>query len=415
MASDRTRLTFRRVVLGLALTALVVAAVIGIRRLTRDSVLVRTAIVQTGDVVTPASTNGVVEPVELFQARAEGPGQVKAVLAQAGQHVAAGTLLLRLESSDAAAKVQTARASVATANATAADLRQGGTRDERIGLKSDVDRAQLQLSQAQQSVAALQQLQARGAASASELAAANSRVATAQASLAVAQQKATSRYDATDQQRVQAQLADSRATLAAAQQQLAKDVIRAPFAGTVFSLPVRAYDFVQVGEELVQVADLSRMQVKAYFDEPEIGKLHVNDVVRITWEAKPGRLWHGHIIRVPTTVIRYGSRNVGESLVAIDDASGDLLPNTNVTANVTTQQVRGVPVIPREALRTMGTSNNFVFVLRHGVLHKTPVQVGALNLQTVQITGGLNNGDVVALNATSNVDLADGMQVKEAR
>ena len=413
MASERTRLIFRRSVLGLVLIALAVAAVIGIRRLTRDTVLVRTATVQTGDVISSVSTNGKVEPVEMFQAHAEGPGQVTAVAVQAGQRVAAGTLLLRLESSDAAAKVQTALATVASTNATAADLRQGGTRDERISMKSDLDRAQLQATQAQQTLTALQQLQARGAASAGEVAAARGRALSAQSALATAQQRMTSRYDATDQQRVQAQVADSRATLAAAQQQLSKDVIRAPFAGTVFSLPVRTYDFVESGKELVELADLSRMQIKAYFDEPEIGKLHVNDAVRITWDAKPGRVWHGHIVRVPTTVESYGSRNVGESLVAVDDAAGDLLPNTNVTAIVTTQQIRGVPVIPREALRTLGTSN-FVFVLRKGVLHKTPVQVGALNLQAVQVTGGLNNGDVVALNATSSVDLADGMQVQEA-
>ncbi len=399
--------------LGLVLIALGVAAVIGIRRLTRDTVLVRTATVQTGDVISSVSTNGKVEPVEMFQAHAEGPGQVTAVAVQAGQRVAAGTLLLRLESSDAAAKVQTALATVASTNATAADLRQGGTRDERISMKSDLDRAQLQATQAQQTLTALQQLQARGAASDGEVAAARGRVLSTQGALATAQQRMTSRYDATDQQRVQAQVADSRATLAAAQQQLSKDVIRAPFAGTVFSLPVRTYDFVESGKELVELADLSRMQIKAYFDEPEIGKLHVNDAVRITWDAKPGRVWHGHIVRVPTTVESYGSRNVGESLVAVDDAAGDLLPNTNVTAIVTTQQIRGVPVIPREALRTLGTSN-FVFVLRKGMLHKTPVQVGALNLQAVQVTGGLNNGDVVALNATSSVDLADGMQVQEA-
>ena len=190
--------------------------------------------------------------------------------------------------------------------------------------------------------------------------------------------------------------------------------MKTPFAGTVFSLPVRPFDFVQSGEELAQVANLSRMQVRAYFDEPEIGKLHANDTVRITWDARPTREWHGHIVRVPTTVITYGTRNVGECLVAVDDATGDLLPNTNVTANVTTQQIRGVSTIPREALRTLGSSN-FVYVLRKGVLHKIPVQVGALNLQAVQITGGLNDGDVVALNSTSNVDLTDGMQVQEAR
>ena len=414
MTSARSRLLLQRFGIGLAVIAALALAVIGIRRATREEVLVRTARVRIADVVSSVSTNGKVEPVELFQAHAAGPGQVQAVLVHAGQQVSTGTLLLRLDTSDAAAKVQTALATVASANATSSDVRMGGTQEERINLQSDLDRAKLQLSQAQQALTVLQQLQARGAAAENEVGAARARATSAQAAVSLAQKRLTDRYAATDRERVQAQVADSRAGLNAAQQQLSNDVVRSPIAGTVFSLPIRPYDYVQSGEELAQVADLSRMEVRAYFDEPEIGKLHKNDLVVITWEAKPGVVWHGRIVRVPTTVILYGSRNVGEALLAVDDSRGDLLPNTNVTVNVTTQQVRGVPTLPREALRTLGASN-FVYVVRKGVLHKTPVQVGALNLQSVQISGGLNLNDVVALNSTSNVDLADGMQVQEAR
>ncbi len=89
------------------------------------------------------------------------------------------------------------------------------------------------------SLAALQQLQARGAASASEVAAADERLLTAQSSLASLKQRTTQRYAATDVQRASAQAADSRASLAAAQHDLSNSLIRAPFAGTVFSLPVQ--------------------------------------------------------------------------------------------------------------------------------------------------------------------------------
>ena len=413
MTEARPNSAMRRVLIVIAVFAVLVLLVLGIRHATHDDILVRTARVTVGDVVSAVSTNGKVEPVQEFQAHAGAPAQVTAVYIQAGQQVAAGTLLLKLDNADATAKVQTALSSVAAANATVHDVRDGGTQDETIGLRGDVSRAKLQADQAQSSLAALQQLQARGAASASEVTAARERLLSAQASLASATQRSTARYASTDIQRATAQAADSRASLAAAQHDLANSLIRAPFAGTVFSLPVRAYDFVQTGEELVQVADLSRMQVHAYFDEPEIGKLRINDSVKITWDAKPGRTWHGHILRVPTTVITYGTRNVGECLITVDDATGDLLPNTNVTVNVTTQQVHNVLTLPREALRTLGASN-FVFVLRGGKLVKTPVDVGALNLIAVQITGGLASGETIALNATSNVDLTDGLQVKEA-
>jgi HlyD family secretion protein len=111
-------------------------------------------------------------------------------------------------------------------------------------------------------------------------------------------------------------------------------------------------------------------------------------------------------------VITYGTRNVGECLITVDDAREDLLPNTNVVVTVTTSQRFNVLSIPREALRTDG-ANNYVLRVVDGKLVRTPVQVGALNLTRVEITGGLTEKDTVALQATtSNRDLTNGMAVK---
>jgi HlyD family secretion protein len=97
--------------------------------------------------------------------------------------------------------------------------------------------------------------------------------------------RSTQRYSTTDRSRAQAQLADARASLAAAQAAYANDNIRAPFAGTVYSIPVSNYDFVPAGENLIDLADLNKIQVRAYFDEPEIGKLAAGQPVKIVWDA----------------------------------------------------------------------------------------------------------------------------------
>ena len=95
-------------------------------------------------------------------------------------------------------------------------------------------------------------------------------------------------------------------------------------------------EYVEAGKAAaVQLADLHHERVRAYFDEPEIGRLEVGQKIQIKWDAKPGRTWNGHIERTPVTVINLGTRSVGEVLVKIDDADGDLLPDTNVTVTVT--------------------------------------------------------------------------------
>jgi hypothetical protein len=93
------------------------------------------------------------------------------------------------------------------------------------------------------------------------------------------------------------------------------------------------------------------MRVTAYFDEPDIGNLANGQPVTITWEAKPGVTWHGHISQAPTTVISYLTRFVGECFITVDDAGGDLKPNANVNVTVTTAQHSHVLSVPREALR----------------------------------------------------------------
>ena len=69
--------------------------------------------------------------------------------------------------------------------------------------------------------------------------------------------------------------------------------IHAPFAGTVYAVPVAEYDFVKDGDDLVDVADLTQLQVHAYFDEPEVGKLAVGQPVKIVvgGQAEPGVAW----------------------------------------------------------------------------------------------------------------------------
>ena len=182
----------------------------------------------------------------------------------------------------------------------------------------------------------------------------------------------------------------------------------------MYSLPYTRYDFVPAGDPVVNVADLHKLQVRAYFDEPDIGKLAQGEPVTISWEARPNRTWHGHVTQVPTTIITYnGTRNVGVCLISIDDADGELIPNINVTVRVITSQHLNVLSVPREALHTEG-SNNFVYRVVDNRLVKTPVIVreGDVNTTRVGISGGLQQGDSVALGATTDVDLTDGMRVK---
>ncbi len=125
------------------------------------------------------------------------------------------------------------------------------------------------------------------------------------------------------------------------------------------------------------MADLDRERVRAYFDEPEIGRLAVGQKIQIKWDAKPGRIWNGHIERTPVTVITYGTRTVGEVLIKIDDPDDNLLPDTNVTVTVTTSSEPNALTVPREALHSEN-GKPYVFKVVNDGLKRTPVVTGTI-------------------------------------
>jgi HlyD family secretion protein len=377
-------------------------------------VQVRAARVSRQDLTSTISTNGKVEPILDFQAHAPNPGVVAKLYVHLGEQVQKGEQLLRMDSSDAANRVAGAEAGLNSAEAALTNMQHGGTQDERLSQQADLTAAQNQVQQAQATLATDQKLLAQGAASPNEVALAQQQLTTAQDRAAQVQKRIHDRYGSVDMSAQRAQVAQAQANLSAAQSGYANVDVHAPFVGTVYSLPVAQYDFVQPGQALINVADLTKLRIRAYFDEPEIGKLAAGQPVRIVWDAKPNLVWHGHIEQAPTTVITYGTRNVGECLITVDDARGDLLPNTNVTVTVTTAQRNNVLSVPREALHTEGTVN-FVYKIVNNKLVRTPVEIASnavVNLTRAEITSGLSEGDLIALGATSEVDLSDGDQVK---
>jgi HlyD family secretion protein len=398
------------VLLWVIFLAVILLAVIIAHFFSHDLVEIRAAAVNHQNMSNWVSTNGKVEPIEEFPVYAHAPGVVAKIYVEVGQKVKIGEPLIKMDDSDAAARLATANSTLQIAQSGLHDLTQGGTQEERNSLAGDLARSQLQQQQAANDLAALKQLQQKGAASPSEVAAAEQRLQSANSTVKSLQTRSTDRYSATDRSRSEAQLADAKATVAAAQNSYANDNIRSKVAGTVYSIPVSPYDFVPAGENLMDVADLNRIQIRAYFDEPTIGVLAVGQAVKINWDAKPNQVWHGHISRAPTTVITYGTRNVGECIITVDDARGDLLPNTNVVVTVTTSQRFNVLSVPREALHT--DAGDYVYRVLNDKLVRTPVQVGVVNLTRAEITSGLTEKDTVALSATSNRELSNGLAVK---
>ena len=412
MVDVRTQTDRRWVWIGAAIILVVVFFTV--RNLTRERLPVRIADVERQSLLSTVSTNGRVEPTTNYELHSPIATTVQAVYVQPGDVVPAGKLLMKLDDIDARARVATAESALRTAQADLEAARNNGTPAQRDAAASEIERGRIERDQAQRSLDALAHLQSTGAASAAEVDAARQRLAVAQSTFNAAQQMAKNRYTAPDLARAEAAVNDAQSSLAAARQILDQTNVVAPIGGTVYTLNAGRTEFVQQGAMLLQIADLTHERVRAYFDEPEIGRLAVGQPIVIKWDAKPGKVWHGHIERVPVTVIVYGTRTVGEVIISIDDADGGLLPDTNVTVTVTTSSQPNVLSIPREALFTQG-GQPYVYKVVDNDLLKTSVQIGTPTLTQVAILSGLKEGDRVATGTTSGQPLQEGIPIKVMR
>jgi HlyD family secretion protein len=405
----------KHVVRGVIIAILAVIGLAAFISQRKGSVPVRTDRVTKQDLVTSISTNGKVEPIENFAPHAPAPTTAKRIYVQEGEQVHAGQLLMQLDDADVRAQAAHALAQVKAAEADQSAVQSGGTQEEVLNTRSELVKTQADRDAAQKNYDALQQLAKTGAASPAEVRVAAQNLATLDEQLKLLKQKEQDRYSSPEKTKVNAQAEQARAAYAAAQDQLRQTEIRAPFGGTVYSIPIKQGEYVQQGELLLQLANLHRVQVRAFVDEPELGKLANGQAVTVTWDALPGKSWHGEITQMPYTVTTYGTRNVGQVLCGVDNNDARLLPNINVTVNVSIANKKDILTVAREALHD-DDNGRFVYLIKDGRLQRQPVEAGIANNTRIEVTSGLQPGDLVALNTLNVSDvLRPGLEVRASR
>jgi HlyD family secretion protein len=397
-------------VTGLAILATVVVLAAFMSR-RDDSIPVHTALVERGRIRSLISTNGKIEPVQNFEAHSPLTTTVQRVLVKEGDSVKKGQLLVALDDADARAQAARAQTQLKAALADVSAVERGGTQEEMLSLDAQMVKARTERDAAQRNLEALKRLAEQGSASAGEVRAAENALAQAEAQLNLLTQKQTRRYSRPEVARVEAQRQEAKAAYDAAQDVLTKSNVRAPFDGIVYSLPVKQGSFASSGDLLLQLADLRKVQVRAFVDEPDVGKLAPGNPIEIAWDALPGRVWQGAVNAIPSAVKLRGSRNVGETTCILDNKDFKLLPNINVAVTIVTVERDNVLVVPREAVR-MDDSKPYVLLVVGHELKRRDVETAISNLTQVEVTRGLSLNDMVAINSSNGKAISDGTQVK---
>jgi len=335
-----------------------VAAVILIKVSGRQPVAKISAVTPVREnVVAFISSNGKVEPISPFVMRAQVDTFVDKVSVVEGQNVRKGQPLLELNVKDAEAQLADARSKLLQAQDDLRTAKGGGKPDTAAQVSGALATAVAQRDRLQRSHDALVRLIAQHAATNDELAANDLDLTKAQAEVTrlTAVKKEFDRGVDLDANRAPLAVQQAQSQIAALEDKVRNGHIVAPADGMLYSLPAKAGDYVKVGDLLVEMADLSKVRVRAFIDEPELGALEPNQPVKITWDALPGRVWAGKTETIPKQVVPRGARSVGGTIPrrrgrgpdnhqGAGRVSHGRLPGPTVAASIPARHRRGVAV-----------------------------------------------------------------------
>jgi len=355
--------------------------------------------------------NGKIEPIAAHVYRAQFETSVTGVFAKEGMPVRHGERLLTLDANEVSADLAQARVQLVMARDDLRNDREGGPPDERAQLAGDLRRAQADVEHLQQRQDTLEKLVQTHAATLDDLRDNSTALTRAQALVDTLKQKRTDESEraASDEEKDSLRAKQAQEQIDLLEARLRSAIVISPIEGTLYSFPLREGDYVRAGDVLAQIADLRKVQMRAFVDEADLGGLKLGQPVTITWDAMPDRSWAGTTGQIPKRVSALGSRSVGEVLCSVDNEKLSLLPNVNVDVRILVDEKDNALVVPRGAVRTEQGSH-FVFVLDGDRLRRRQVSLGIANSTSYEIVSGLDENDRVAV--SSNLDLRDGSLVR---
>jgi HlyD family secretion protein len=363
--------------------------------------------VTSGTIASEVSTNGKVDPAESAEARAETSGRVDKILIHLRQNVAANEPLVELDTANIREEISGIEASIAGVKAELAVIDAGGKQSDKVALEAQINQLTTQLNAEKDEYAKDIKLLAKQSITQTEVTNRKNRIDNLQSQIDGFQARLKALVSPTDRAPLEARIEEFAARKQQAQLRLQQATIRAPIAGTIYKFDLKPGAYLNPGDVVASIGRLDQVHVIVYVDEPDLGRVHIDQPVKITWDAMPNREWSGIVNRLPAQIQPLNSRQVGEVTCIIENPNLDLLPGTNVTARILADKKENVLMLPKEAIFHESDKVG-VYLLVDDHIEWRSVTQGINNVTQIEVRG-LNDGDVVAL--PSDRTLTNGLKV----
>ncbi len=177
--------------------------------------------------------------------------------------------------------------------------------------------------------------------------------------------------------------------------------VYSPITGIVSSVSTQQGETVVAGlsaPTFITVVDLKKLQVDAYIDETDIGKIEPGQKVTFVVDAYPDKTFEGIVETIyPGAIVRNNVVFYDTKIRIITPYYPLLKPE--MTADVTVEVGRkdNVLIVPSAAVKVGMDGRSYVMVKKNGKWVKRPVKTGWESQGKVEILEGLREGEVVAL------------------
>jgi HlyD family secretion protein len=333
-------------------------------------------------------------------------GKVERLYANIGDAVKKGQLIAELEKRDLEATVAQREAELAMARAEldSVESLQPGKLEQ---CKADVSKWRATVSLMEKELARQETLTKSDVAAKQDRDRAQERLSVAQASLASATEefKLQNLSFEPERQKCLAGMERAKAALENVQAQLSYATITAPISGAIASVSTQEGETVSAGlnaPTFVTIIDLERLQVDAYVDEVDIGRVAIDQRVLFSVDTFSAREFEGRVATIyPKAVIQENVVNY-DVVVEIKTPYRDLLrPEMTASVTILLEERADVPAVPAKAVqREQG--KNIVYILNHGIAEPVEVKVGWKDGQWIEIAAGLQEGQTVLLSAPAS-------------
>lgn len=197
-----------------------------------------------------------------------------------------------------------------------------------------------------------------------------------------------------------ARVAKARADQDYAKAQLSYATIKAPIGGTIASVTTQQGETVAAGlsaPTFITIIDLNKLEVNAYIDETDVGKIGVGQEALFTVDTFTDRDFKGKVTAVyPRAVLQENVVNY-ITLISIENSEGKLKPDMTANVTVTLKKKKGVLAVPGAAVVREGGKKYVMLQGKDGKTSRREVRTGWKEGTHLEITSGLKEGDVVVM------------------